>query len=303
LKSNRPRTFARRPRTLVLAAACFAAACSVGTATAAAATVGAAEPVSGTPAASTSATGSDAYASSGGGVTAPGKPEVADVVCLKRCVSGRKATPGAAIAVKGDFLQFATRVVFAGSDGPISSRYTYRSDSRFKALVPRGAVSSRPFVIGTRGQRSNRSPRRLEVLPKSALPTEVFPVRGPHQYWDGFGAGRGHEGMDIGARCGTPMVSALDGRVEHKAYHSAAGNYVVVDTAGTPNDLMYAHLIRPGSVRVGQTVTAGQRIGYVGETGNAQGCHLHFEFWKGDWYGGGHAVDPEPYLRAWDRKS
>lgn len=285
------------------AAACAVAALSLGAATAGATSVGDAQSLNGATEVAGDSSGSGANASSGGGVTAPGKPEVADVVCLRDCVGGRKAVPGAAIAVKGDFLQFATRVVFAGKDGPISARYTYRSDSRFKARVPRGAVSSRPYVIGTRGQRSNRSPRRLYVLPRSALPTEVFPVRGPHQYWDGFGAGRGHEGMDVGARCGTPLVSALDGRIEHKAYQSAAGNYVVIDMAGTANDLMYAHMLKPAGVRVGQTVAAGQRIGYVGETGDAQGCHLHLEYWKGDWYGGGHPIDPEPYLRAWDRKS
>lgn len=302
MKSHRPRNLERRSRALVLSAACFITASVVGTAGAGAASLGTAEPVSDSPQASTSGS-AGAHSSSGGGVTAPGKPEVADVFCVKRCVSGRKATPGAAITVKGDFLQYATRVVFAGSDGPISSRYTYRSDDRFKALVPRGAVSSRPYVIGTRGQRSNRSPRRLMVLPKSALPTEVFPVRGPHQYWDGFGAGRGHQGMDIGAKCGTPLVSALDGRVEHKAYHGSAGYYVVIDTAGAASDLMYAHLIKPAAVRGGEQVAAGERIGFVGETGNASGCHLHFEYWRGDWYGGGQAIDPEPMLRAWDRKS
>ena len=37
--------------------------------------------------------------------------------------------------------------------------------------------------------------------------------------------------------------------------------------------------------------------------GDAVGCHLHFEYWSGDWYGGGHPVDSEPFLRRLDRKS
>jgi murein DD-endopeptidase MepM/ murein hydrolase activator NlpD len=246
---------------------------------------------------------SAAPGASGGGLVAPGMPSVEDVVCLKRCVGGRTATPGAAVQVKGTSLDFVTRVVFRGADGPIRSRSTYRNPYRVKAIVPKGALTSRPYVISGRGGKSNRSPHALKVVPRSSLPEQIFPVRGRHEYWDGWGAGRGHEGTDVGAACGTPLVAAVDGRVEYRAYHGAAGNYVVIDMKNSPNDQMYAHLLKPAPVRVGQSVSAGQRIGSVGETGNASGCHLHFEYWKGDWYGGGHPIDSEPYLRALDRKS
>ena len=241
-------------------------------------------------------------ASSGGGLIAPGKPQVADVVCLRDCIGGRTATPGAFVQVKGEALDFVTRVVFRGADGPIRARYTYRTPYRVRTVVPKGALTSRPYVISGRSS-SNRSPHRLRVVPRSALPEEFFPVRGPHGYGDGFGAGRGHQGTDVFAACGTPLVAAVDGRIEHRAYHGSAGNYVVIDVRNSPDDLMYAHLIKPAPVRVGQAVSAGQRVGSVGETGNAVGCHLHFEYWKGDWYGGGHAVDSEPYLRRLDRES
>jgi murein DD-endopeptidase MepM/ murein hydrolase activator NlpD len=238
-----------------------------------------------------------------GGVVAPGDPRVADVVCLTKCVSGRKATPGSTVVVKGAALEYVTGVVFRGAEGSLRVRPASNGSVRIRAVVPRDAVSGRPYVVDFRGERSNRAPKRLAVLPRTAIPIEVFPVRGPHQYWDGFGAGRGHQGMDIGSACGTRLVAARTGRVEYRAYHGAAGHYVVIDNRDSNTDFAYMHLASPASVRVGQSVAAGETIGRVGETGNASGCHLHFEFWIGDWYGGGHPVDPERFLRGLDRNS
>lgn len=141
--------------------------------------------------------------------------------------------------------------------------------------------------------------------PTTTSPTTVrtpfFPVRGAHEYWAGFGDGRGHEGADVGARCGTPLVAVSTGRITMREYHARAGNYVVLDLKGTDLDLAYMHLVRPALTKVGTVVHAGQLIGNVGETGNASGCHLHFEVWEGEYYGGGSAVDPMPYLESWDR--
>lgn len=247
--------------------------------------------------------GERAARSSNGAVTAPGAPKVKDVVCVVRCVGPRRATPGAVVKVKGAFLDSVTRVVFRGPDGPIRARQKYRGATVVRAVVPKRARGGRPFVIDAFGKRSNRSPRRLGIAPVSEIPKKVFPVRGPHSYWDGFGAGRGHDGVDVGAACGTRLVSALAGTVEMRDTHYAAGNYVVIDSKNSPDDLVYMHLTRPSLVRPGQHVGAGQTIGYVGETGNAQGCHLHFEYWSGDYYGGGSPVDPEPFLRRLDRNS
>jgi murein DD-endopeptidase MepM/ murein hydrolase activator NlpD len=128
-----------------------------------------------------------------------------------------------------------------------------------------------------------------------------FPVRARHGYGDGFGAGRGHQGQDVFARCGAKLVAARGGRVIHRDYHSAAGNYVVISGRRTKLDYMYSHLERRASVREGERVRTGEPIGTVGATGNAQGCHLHFEVWKGAWYAGG---SPTPavtrLLKRWD---
>ena len=61
------------------------------------------------------------------------------------------------------------------------------------------------------------------------------------------------------------------------------------------------HLQKPSWARVGTPLSPGQQIGQVGETGNAQGCHLHFELWTAPgWYNGGAPYDPLGALRAWE---
>jgi len=140
--------------------------------------------------------------------------------------------------------------------------------------------------------------------PTTGTPSrQVFPIRGAHEYWDGFGAGRGHQGADVGARCGTPLVAAQTGRVSTIKYHPRAGNYLVIDVVGSVYDLAYMHLAEPAALAVGQTVAAGQPVGLVGDSGNASGCHLHFELWEGAYYGGGAPIDPMPYLLSVDQSS
>ena len=245
--------------------------------------------------------GAGAQAATGGGVPIGGKPRLADATCTSRCVSVRKATPGATVRLTGSHLNSAVRVVFRGAEGALPATVLSRTGAEVSAKVPSRAYSGRPYVVSEDGLSSNPSPKQLKVLPVEALPRQVFPIRGPHQYWDGFGAGRGHEGADVGARCGTPLVAAQAGRVRYTKFHASAGYYAIIDLAGSDLELGYMHLIRPALVGPGQSVSAGELIGYVGETGNASGCHLHFEVWKGVWYGGGSAIDPMPYLKAWDR--
>lgn len=135
----------------------------------------------------------------------------------------------------------------------------------------------------------------------------VFPVRGKHSYGDGLGAGRGHQGQDVMARCGTKLVAARKGRVRHKDYQgSGAGHYIVVreKTKKGRFDYVYMHLKRKAKVRVGQRLRPGQKIGLVGSTGRSSACHLHFEMWKGPgWYRGSKVVNPRPHLKRWDRRS
>jgi murein DD-endopeptidase MepM/ murein hydrolase activator NlpD len=138
----------------------------------------------------------------------------------------------------------------------------------------------------------------------------AFPILGAHEFSLGggrFGAARSghtHQGQDVMAACGTPLVAARGGTVQYSEYEANAGNYVVIDGKGTANDFMYAHLAEPSPLQAGETVRTGQPIGIVGDTGDASACHLHFEIWGAPgWYEGGSPFDPLPYLEQWDRYS
>jgi murein DD-endopeptidase MepM/ murein hydrolase activator NlpD len=156
-------------------------------------------------------------------------------------------------------------------------------------------------------------PARVRAEPLSAPsrvrhpPTPVanaFPVHGRHDFGtavNGFGGGRGHDGQDIFADCGTPVVAARAGKVVEVATEGAEGNYVVLESDDRRQQA-YLHLLHPRSVSKGERFEAGQRIGSVGQTGNAQGCHLHFELWTAPGrFTGGRVVNPRPALDRWDR--
>jgi murein DD-endopeptidase MepM/ murein hydrolase activator NlpD len=136
-----------------------------------------------------------------------------------------------------------------------------------------------------------------------------FPIRGRHAYGDGVGAprvGHTHQGQDVFARCGAPLVAARGGRVQWKAYQAGgAGYYLVIDGKKTGHDYVYMHLKGPAKVDQGQRVKTGQRVGKVGSTGAATGCHLHFEEWTAPgWYQGGRFMRAvTKHLKKWDRWS
>lgn len=136
----------------------------------------------------------------------------------------------------------------------------------------------------------------------------VFPIRGRHSYGTSinrFGAprsGHTHQGQDVLAAAGTPLVAARGGRVTHRSFQGAAGYYVVI-AADDGTDHVYMHLQGPARVSPGERVQAGEPIGRVGQSGDATAPHLHFEVWTAHWYDGGHALDPLARLRAWDALS
>jgi murein DD-endopeptidase MepM/ murein hydrolase activator NlpD len=144
-----------------------------------------------------------------------------------------------------------------------------------------------------------------------AMHLHQFPVPGSHTYGgpdSRFGAPRSghiHQGQDLPAACGEKLYVFEKGQVRTNAYQAGgAGYYVVIHGLITGTDAVYMHLRAPSWAPVGAGVTAGQQIGKVGDTGDAQGCHLHFERWSAPgWYVGGAAYDPLPELQYWDSYS
>ena len=92
-----------------------------------------------------------------------------------------------------------------------------------------------------------------------------------------------HGGIDIASAgiYGKPIVAAADGVVLSAGYNTGGfGNWVMINhgtNGGKQYATVYAHMCRTPSVKTGQTVKAGQVLGYVGSTGNSTGNHLHFE--------------------------
>ena len=136
----------------------------------------------------------------------------------------------------------------------------------------------------------------------------AFPIEGRHDLGrseaNRFGGGRGHQGQDMFAPCGTPVRAAQGGTVRFAGYHAAAGHFLVIHGSDSNQDYVYMHLRDAPTLAAGDKVKTAQRIGAVGNTGRADGCHLHFELWSAPgWYRGGSAYDPLPKLRGWDRWS
>ena len=139
----------------------------------------------------------------------------------------------------------------------------------------------------------------------------VFPVYGTASFGDSFGAprpdvpGGWHHGEDIFAAAGTPLFAVADGTLHTIGFNKIGGYRLWLrDTAG--NEFYYAHLSAYSPLAVeGRRVKAGDVIGFVGDTGDADGGppHLHFEIHPAAMAGLGYdgVVAPYPILLAWRR--
>jgi murein DD-endopeptidase MepM/ murein hydrolase activator NlpD len=159
-----------------------------------------------------------------------------------------------------------------------------------------------------RPEKRRRPPKNRAARPSSDL--HVFPVAGPHTYGGAdarFGAGRPghrHQGQDILAAEGTPIVAPRGGTITWRAFQAkGAGYYLVLDPVVEPYNYVFMHLqARSLLVKLGDRVRTGQLLANVGATGTTSGApHLHFEIWNGPWFKGGVPIDPLPILLAWDR--
>jgi murein DD-endopeptidase MepM/ murein hydrolase activator NlpD len=162
--------------------------------------------------------------------------------------------------------------------------------------------------------KNGRSSPPLLAMPTGLQPRltaggYVFPVYGPVSYSNTFGAFRGdvagnwHHGDDIFAPLGAPILACADGLVFSVGWNDVGGNRLWLrDSEG--NEFYYAHLSAFTPIaRNGMHVKAGEMLGFVGNTGDAQGTptHLHFEVHPSAllFMGYDGAVNPTPYLDAW----
>jgi len=260
---------------------------------------------------------------SAGGASVPERPRIDALRCAPDSAVCRR---GELLAVLGSGMQGADAVVFLGGRGSRDDRRVRPSatdSTQLTVQVPNGAHSGHIEVID-RGVGNARSSTPLKVrasapappappaLPATPSPATtplapgagVFPIQGAHTYGmttsNRFTGRGGHQGQDVFAASGTPLVAPQAATVTRAAFQSRAGNYVVL-TADDGRSFTLMHMREASPVVKDQRVAPGQAVGTVGETGRASGCHLHFELWTAPgWYRGGAPVDPLPQLQAWD---
>src|SRR6185295_17010903 len=156
------------------------------------------------------------------------------------------------------------------------------------------------------------TPGPIGLQPRLTAGGYVFPVYGPSSSGDTFGAFRGdvpgnwHHGDDIFAPLGAPILACADGTVFSVGWNDVGGNRLWLRD-GQGNEFYYAHLSAYSpAARNGNHVKAGEVVGFVGNTGDAEGTpyHLHFEVHPVAYLSLGYdgAVDPTPYLQAWQQQ-
>jgi peptidoglycan hydrolase-like protein with peptidoglycan-binding domain len=201
---------------------------------------------------------------------------------------------GDAVAMLQNALILAGVEVKGGADGVFGNgtKASITAFQKTKSIVATGKVDVDTAI-------------ELGLLPRPVLDVTiaVFPVQPACYFIDTWqearGATRLHEGVDIIANRGTPLLAVSDGTIT-RAYDAAtsalSGNALRL-TAADGTYFFYAHLdsIAPG-IAAGTAVKAGQVIGFVGSTGNTNTDHLHFEVHPK----GGAAVNPFPIVKAVD---
>ncbi|HEV2776424.1 MAG TPA: peptidoglycan DD-metalloendopeptidase family protein [Solirubrobacteraceae bacterium] len=201
-------------------------------------------------------------------------------------------------------------VVRNKTDQPVRTIVPPPAEPRVAQLVEWDGLTGRGEVApnGDYRMRIRGADGRVRRGGTFRLRSHHYPIRGRHADRGPIGTfgvarsgGRIHQGFDVDAACGTPVVAARGGRVARAGYDPVLyGNFVIVRGEKTRRDYWYSHLKNATRLRVGDRVRTGQRIASIGDTGNARtiGCHLHFEI-----HSRGRPVDPAPELHAWDRWS
>jgi murein DD-endopeptidase MepM/ murein hydrolase activator NlpD len=188
-------------------------------------------------------------------------------------------------SVEGTLFEQEHRLAAARSSRRESLIQVQESKREFIHEV--AGLSAASAALAARIQSSSDSYSPPDTTPSAA--GLIWPVNGPVTSPFGMRWGRMHTGIDIGVPYGTPIHAAASGRVVYAGWMDGYGNLVAIDH-GRGLSTAYAHQSRI-AVSVGQVVSQGQVIGYVGCTGHCFGPHLHFEVRIN-----GTPVDPMGYL-------
>ena len=197
--------------------------------------------------------------------------------------------PGQRLALRGDG---ATKTRPAHRPAPSAKPSTKKPVQDRAKERPKERSKERPKERshGEGKERAGRSTATRQGLVAPVGASLGTPYRKAGSSWSkGY-----HTGIDFPVPTGTSVKSVAAGRVVSAGWGGSFGSQVVVRHADGRYS-QYAHLSAI-SVRDGQSVSAGQRIGRSGSTGNSSGPHLHFEVRTGPGFGSD--VDPVAYLRA-----
>ncbi|MDR0943143.1 MAG: peptidoglycan DD-metalloendopeptidase family protein [Ruminococcus sp.] len=171
--------------------------------------------------------------------------------------------------------QGETKVTTKGEEGVelVEANVTYRDGKAVSRQILSRTVVTEPVtqveIIGT------KEPKTM-VATGGGSGTYFWPVAGG--YISAYmGDGRGHKGLDIAAPYGTHIYAAAQGKVTRVGSKGDGYGIAIFITNSDGNVTVYAHMSSTADIVVGDTVVAGQLIGYVGSTGNSTGNHLHFE--------------------------
>ncbi|UVA77416.1 M23 family metallopeptidase [Pandoraea commovens] len=232
--------------------------------------------------------------------------------------------PWAAVAVAFGLWLVAPLSVLAAANGPLQAHPRLTTVPLFVLDTPVSMVSQASrgqFGNGTSSTNAPNSPLHVSAVgpwmpaglarpglfsqptnirPSAQTKSFVMPVAGG-RITSEFGTRRhpvrrvshSHTGVDFAAPVGTPVRAAADGEVKFIGFQQYGyGRYIVISHR-YGSETLYAHLSAVvEDLRVGDTVSTGERIGAIGRTGTATGPHLHFELRRN-----GNPVDPGPLLR------
>ena len=200
-------------------------------------------------------------------------------------------------------LSVGTEIEIGAADAAVQTVPATTATTTTLANEP--PLGDRPLVRPLRKRGPLKGP--LHLRPKLTAGRYVFPVYGPVAFIDTFGAPRSdetyHHGDDLFGQLGQPIIAVADGTLFNVGFEKIGGYRLwLLDKKG--NQFYYAHLSAYSTRAVnGAHVRAGQVIGFMGNTGDAEGTpvHLHFEIHPVSllYLGQDGAVDPTPYLKAW----